>query len=97
MVLGERGERMGLLDNDEQDLAVMNAGCSKVGAQGCFDNEPTTTCRGFDDLGYWSTTDVLLCGLHGHAFSSVWQQPNEAKTPTYQDWHIECHPTLLPI
>jgi hypothetical protein len=91
---------MGLLDNDEQDLAVMNAGCSKVGAQGCLNNEPTTTCRQLDDLGHWSTTGVLLCGLHGDALSknSVWQQPDEAKTPTVlHNWHIECHPTLLPI
>ena len=75
VVLWERGERMDLLDNDEQDLAVMNAGCSKVGAQGCFDSEPTTTCQGFDDLGHWSTTHVLLCGLHGHACceSFVWR------------------------
>lgn len=84
MGLWEREERVNLLDNNEQDLAVINDGCSKAGAQGCFNNETTTICQGFDDLGHWSTTDVLLCGLHGHAFckSSVWQQPNEAKTPT---------------
>jgi hypothetical protein len=96
---GGHEEKTGLLDNDDYGQAVMDAGYSNIDAQGCSNNRPQRPPENFDDLGQWSTTDIQLCGLHGHApFKKLCLATTQrGEDSNYLDWHIGCHPTHLSI
>ena len=97
-------KRVGLLDNDEQDLAVVDAGCSTIGAQGCSNNKPTTPCREFDALRYWPRMFRCVVFTETHLAKALSDDnPMRRRLPGHREafslhyWHIERRPLHLAI